>query len=103
MMPTQLDSPTPWPTLRHSPVPTQPGASSLLSAEAVNDASFDGLPKGLTPQEYDKALDMAKLASQAYDWDDYATAEAGMALFTGINDIKTRILIPQLPRGRQQW
>lgn len=79
--------------MAHSPAlssANSAGASSLLSAEAVNDASFDGLPQGLTPQEYDKALDMAKLASQAYDWDDYATAEAGMALFTGINDIKNQ-------------
>ena len=63
--------------------------ASATSLYAANDAPVEGLD-GMTQAEYDKALDMAKLSSQAYDWDDYAAAEAGMALFTGIKDIKNQ-------------
>lgn len=62
-------------------------ASSMMAA---NDASFDPSLDGMTQEQYDKALDYAKLSSQAYDWDDYAAAEAGMALFTGLGDIKNQ-------------
>lgn len=65
-------------------------ASSLLSNTAANEASFDGLPEGMSPELYEKSLDFAKLSSQAYDWDDYATAEIGMGLFGGISDIKNQ-------------
>jgi len=66
---------------------TEEVEASASSLYAANDASVEGLPDGLTQEEYDKALDYAKLSSQTYDWDDYATAEIGMNLFKGIDDI----------------
>ncbi|MDX1453065.1 MAG: hypothetical protein R3183_10955 [Oleiphilaceae bacterium] len=65
-------------------------ATASTSVAAANDASVEGLPAGMTQAEFDKAVDYAKLSSQVYDWDDYATAEAGMALFKGIGDIRNQ-------------
>lgn len=57
----------------------------MSSTITIND-----LPAGMSVAEYEKSLDFAKLASQAYDWDDYLVAEAGMSLFGGISDIKNQ-------------
>lgn len=76
-------------TMDADPIDAEATDASAASMYAANDEPVEGLD-GMTQAEYDKALDMAKLSSQAYDWDDYATAEAGMALFTGINDIKNQ-------------
>ena len=46
------------------------------------------LPEGLTEEVYERALDFARLASKTYDWDDYAVAQIGMSLFSGIDDVK---------------
>ena len=61
--------------------------ASAASQFAANDTPLEEL-NGMTQEDYDKALDMAKLSSQAYDRDDFAVAEAGMALFSGIDDIR---------------
>jgi hypothetical protein len=65
-------------------------AATMLDTEAVNDSSFDAQTGGMSQADYDKALDMAKLASRAYDGDDFALAETGMNLFGGIKDIKNQ-------------
>ncbi|MFB9887661.1 lipase family protein [Balneatrix alpica] len=46
------------------------------------------LPSGLTQAEYQQAVDFARLSAQTYDWKDYLVAEAGMKLFSGIDDIR---------------
>ena len=51
---------------------------------------MSALPEGLTQAEYDTARDMARLAAQSYDWNDYLVAEAGMALFSGIDEIRNQ-------------
>ncbi|OMH39665.1 lipase family protein [Motiliproteus sp. MSK22-1] len=51
---------------------------------------IENLPQGLTLEQYNRALDSAKLSSQTYDWDDYLVAEAGLNLFQGIDDIKNQ-------------
>jgi hypothetical protein len=49
---------------------------------------MSALPTNLTEEKYKKALVHAKLASKAYDIDDWLVARVGMAFFSGINDIK---------------
>ena len=67
------------------------GTNTTASSQiAANDAAFDSSLDGMTQDQYDKALDFAKLSSQAYDWDDTLAAETGMLLFGGIGDIKNQ-------------
>lgn len=54
------------------------------------DSINNNLPSGMSQTEYEQALDFAKLASQAYDWDDYLTVDVGLSLFSGIDDIKAQ-------------
>lgn len=73
-----------------APPAKMPMRSTGLQKAAKSEAPDPALPKSLSPEEYKKSLDFAKLSSQAYDWDDYATARVGMTLFRGIKDIKNQ-------------
>lgn len=45
------------------------------------------LPDDLSEETYTKALDLVKLASKAYDWDDFAVVKIGFNLFSNVEDI----------------
>jgi hypothetical protein len=49
---------------------------------------MNALPPNLTEEKYEKAVVHGKLASKAYDFDDWMVARFGMAFFSGIDDIK---------------
>ena len=48
---------------------------------------MNSLPASLPEEKYKKAVVYAKLASKAYDFDDWLTARGAMAFFRGIGDI----------------
>ncbi len=60
-----------------------------MTSNAANESSFSNIPDALQGK-YDKALDLAKLTSQAYGDSDNAIVDVGLDLFKGIDHIKSQ-------------